>query len=636
MYIFMSLEWVSLKLKNFYLASLVLLGVIWILDLPVRLNIGIVTASYISLMLAISIAAGFLLKPSHKGNSAVIIDIGLGVLALLSWGWVALNYISWLTDLANRGIEKWLPGVLAIILLIEALRRFCGFAITILTIVFIAYGFFGHNFSGILEGAAVSPSRLILYFYADSGGVPGLILSIVCSVVFGFLLMGELMKASGGGQFLTDVSLSLMGHFRGGPAKVSIVASSIFGSISGSTVGNVMSTGVVTIPLMKKTGLPGYFAAAVEAIASNGGQLAPPVMGATAFLIAEFLDIPYLEVVGAAALPAFIYYVILFVQVDLMAKDNNLMGLDKTETPVFADLVRQKGLHLLPIVSLIFLMFVIGLQPAKSALMSGFLALLAGLVLRSTKLNFPMIMEFLENVSKTLIPIILIGGAAGIIVGVLNITGLGFNLTLGLTEIGAQYGLLVMLILTGIIAIILGMGMPTAAVYIVLSVVLAPAVIEMGVPVLAAHLFIFYFGLLSMITPPVAVASFVAAGIAEASLWRTSFTAIKLGIAAYFLPFLFVYNDSLLLKGTWVEILLIFLTCLVSGLMIASALREVNFRSLKGISRMLCCTCLSIVVGSATLWLERDSVGGVLGVLFVGGFLFAALHKMKMFNERGS
>ena len=632
----MSLEWVSLKLKNFYLASLVLLGVIWILDLPVRLNIGIVTASYISLMLAISIAAGFLLKPSHKGNSAVIIDIGLGVLALLSWGWVALNYISWLTDLANRGIEKWLPGVLAIILLIEALRRFCGFAITILTIVFIAYGFFGHNFSGILEGAAVSPSRLILYFYADSGGVPGLILSIVCSVVFGFLLMGELMKASGGGQFLTDVSLSLMGHFRGGPAKVSIVASSIFGSISGSTVGNVMSTGVVTIPLMKKTGLPGYFAAAVEAIASNGGQLAPPVMGATAFLIAEFLDIPYLEVVGAAALPALIYYVILFVQVDLMAKDNNLMGLDKTETPVFADLVRQKGLHLLPIVSLIFLMFVIGLQPAKSALMSGFLALLAGLVLRSTKLNFPMIMEFLENVSKTLIPIILIGGAAGIIVGVLNITGLGFNLTLGLTEIGAQYGLLVMLILTGIIAIILGMGMPTAAVYIVLSVVLAPAVIEMGVPVLAAHLFIFYFGLLSMITPPVAVASFVAAGIAEASLWRTSFTAIKLGIAAYFLPFLFVYNDSLLLKGTWVEILLIFLTCLVSGLMIASALREVNFRSLKGISRMLCCTCLSIVVGSATLWLERDSVGGVLGVLFVGGFLFAALHKMKMFNERGS
>lgn len=629
----MSLEWVSLKLKNFYLASLVLLGVMWILDIPIRLNIGIVTASYISLMLAISIAAGFLLKPSYKGSSAVVFDIGLGLLALLSWGWVALNYISWLTDLANRGVEKWLPGVLAIILLIEALRRFCGYAITVLTIVFIVYGFLGHNFSGIFEGAAVSPSRLILYFYADSGGVPGLILSIVCSVVFGFLLMGELMKASGGGQFLTDISLSLMGHYRGGPAKVSIVASSIFGSISGSTVGNVMSTGVVTIPLMKKTGLPGYFAAAVEAIASNGGQLAPPVMGATAFLIAEFLDIPYLEVVGAAVLPAIIYYVILFVQVDLMAKDNNLVGLKKTETPIFGNLIKQKGLHLIPIVSLIFLMFVIGLQPAKSALMSGFLALLAGLVLRSTKLSFSMIMEFLENVSKTLIPIILIGGAAGIIVGVLNITGLGFSLTLGLTEIGAKYGLLVMLILTGIIAIILGMGMPTAAVYIVLSVVLAPAVIEMGVPILAAHLFIFYFGLLSMITPPVAVASFVAAGIAGASLWRTSFTAIKLGVAAYFLPFLFVYNDSLLLKGTWVEILLIFSTCLVSGLMIASALREINFRSLKGVLRMLCCTCLSMVVGSATLWLERDSMGVIL-VLIISGFLFAALQKMKWFGEK--
>jgi TRAP transporter 4TM/12TM fusion protein len=605
---------------------------LWILDIPVRLNIGVVTASYISLMLAVSIAAGFLLKPSFKGGTSVLLDIGIGLLALISWGWVAVNYIDWLTDLANRGIEKWVPGIIAIILLIEALRRFCGAAITILTVVFIAYGFFGHNLGGIFEGAAVSPTRLILYFYADSGGIPGLILSIVCSVVFGFLLMGELMKTSGGGQFLTDISLSLMGHYRGGPAKVSIVASSIFGSISGSTVGNVMSTGVVTIPLMKKTGLPGYFAAAVEAIASNGGQLAPPVMGATAFLIAEFLDIPYLEVVGAAALPAIIYYVILFAQVDLMAKDNNLRGLKKSETPVFSKLIKQKGLHLIPIVSLIFLMFVIGLQPAKSALMSGFLAILAGLILRTVKPSLSLIMEFLGNVSKTLIPIILIGGAAGIIVGVLNITGLGFNLTLGLTEIGAQYGLLVMLILTGIIAIILGMGMPTAAVYIVLSVVLAPAVIEMGVPVLAAHLFIFYFGLLSMITPPVAVASFVAAGIAEASLWRTSFTAIKLGIAAYFLPFLFVYNDSLLLRGTWVEILLIFLTCLVSGLMIASALREINFRSPNGILRMLCCVCLSLMVGSATLWLERDSMN-VLIVLAISSLLFTALQRINVFSE---
>ena len=631
----MTLERISLKLKNFYLASLVLLGMLWILDIPVRLNIGVVTASYISLMLAVSIAAGFLLKPSFKGSTSVLLDIGIGLLALISWGWVAVNYIDWLTDLANRGMEKWVPGIIAIILLIEALRRFCGAAITILTVVFIAYGFFGHNLGGIFEGAAVSPTRLILYFYADSGGVPGLILSIVCSVVFGFLLMGELMKTSGGGQFLTDISLSLMGHYRGGPAKVSIVASSIFGSISGSTVGNVMSTGVVTIPLMKKTGLPGYFAAAVEAIASNGGQLAPPVMGATAFLIAEFLDIPYLEVVGAAALPAIIYYVILFAQVDLMAKDNNLRGLKKSETPVFGTLIKQKGLHLIPIVSLIFLMFVIGLQPAKSALMSGFLAILAGLILRTVRPSLSLIMEFLGNVSKTLIPIILIGGAAGIIVGVLNITGLGFNLTIGLTEIGAQYGLLVMLILTGIIAIILGMGMPTAAVYIVLSVVLAPAVIEMGVPVLAAHLFIFYFGLLSMITPPVAVASFVAAGIAEASLWRTSFTAIKLGIAAYFLPFLFVYNDSLLLRGTWVEILLIFLTCLVSGLMIASALREVNFRSPNGILRMLCCVCLSLMVGSATLWLERDSMN-VLIVLAISSLLFAALQRINVFSEEKS
>ena len=595
------------KLKSFYIWSLVLLGISWIFDLPVRLNIGVVTASYISVMLAIAIAAGFLLKPLSDDLKPSIIDLVMGFLAIICWGWASLNYVDWLTDLANRGIEKWIPGVIAILLLIEALRRYCGYAITILTIIFIVYGFFGHNLPGIMQGAQVNPTRLVLYFYADTGGVPGLILSIVCSVVFGFLLMGELLKVSGAGQFLTDLSLSLMGHYRGGPAKVSIVASSIFGSISGSTVGNVMSTGVVSIPLMKKTGLPGYFAAAVEAIASNGGQLAPPVMGATAFLIAEFLDIPYVEVVAAAALPAIIYYVILFAQVDLMAKDNNLKGIDRSKLPDFKFLLSKRGLHLFPIVLLIFLMFGVGLQPAKSALISGFAAVICGFFMSDSNINHKDINPFMQSVSQTLIPIILIGGAAGIIVGVLNVTGLGFNLTLGLTDIGNQYGLLVMLFLTGIVAIILGMGMPTAAVYIVLSVVLAPAVIEMGVPVLAAHLFIFYFGLLSMITPPVAVASFVAAGIAGSSLWKTSFTAIKLGIAAYLLPFLFVYNDSLLFKGSWAEILNIFFTCLISGLILSHVLRGNSIKSLKEIIIIGLYLFSSLLIGSSTLWLGRDS-----------------------------
>ena len=595
------------KLKSFYIWSLVLLGISWIFDLPVRLNIGVVTASYISVMLAIAIAAGFLLKPLSDDLKPSIIDLVMGFLAIICWGWASLNYVDWLTDLANRGIEKWIPGGIAILLLIEALRRYCGYAITILTIIFIVYGFFGHNLPGIMQGAQVNPTRLVLYFYADTGGVPGLILSIVCSVVFGFLLMGELLKVSGAGQFLTDLSLSLMGHYRGGPAKVSIVASSIFGSISGSTVGNVMSTGVVSIPLMKKTGLPGYFAAAVEAIASNGGQLAPPVMGATAFLIAEFLDIPYVEVVAAAALPAIIYYVILFAQVDLMAKDNNLKGIDRSKLPDFKFLLSKRGLHLFPIVLLIFLMFGIGLQPAKSALISGFAAVICGFFMSDSNINHKDINPFMQSVSQTLIPIILIGGAAGIIVGVLNVTGLGFNLTLGLTDIGNQYGLLVMLFLTGIVAIILGMGMPTAAVYIVLSVVLAPAVIEMGVPVLAAHLFIFYFGLLSMITPPVAVASFVAAGIAGSSLWKTSFTAIKLGIAAYLLPFLFVYNDSLLFKGSWAEILNIFFTCLISGLILSHVLRGNSIKSLKEIIIIGLYLFSSLLIGSSTLWLGRDS-----------------------------
>ena len=614
------------RLKIFYLSALIFLGICWVADLPIRLNIGVVTASYIMLMLGISIAAGFLIRPGFKQNRINISDLILGLIAIGVWFWSAIHYVDWLTDLAQRGPEKWVPGLIGILLLIEALRRFCGIAITLLTITFILYGFFGYFMDGVFEGAFVNPTRLILYFYADTGGVPGLILSIVCTIVFGFILMGELMKTGGGGQFLTDASLSLMGHYQGGPAKVSIIASSVFGSISGSTVGNVMSTGVVTIPLMKKTGLPGYFAAAVEAIASNGGQLAPPVMGATAFLIAEFLNIPYTRVVGAAILPAIVYYVILFSQVDLMAKDNNLIGLDKSELPRFRDLLRQRGLHLLPIVLLIILMFGFGYQPAKSALLCGASSLAIGGLLGSTKFNKKTFTNFLNNACETLIPVILIGAAAGIIVGVLNITGLGFNLTLLLTDVGKTLGLLVMLMMTGVIAIILGMGMPTAAVYIVLSVVLAPAVTEMGVPVLAAHLFIFYFGLVSMITPPVAVASFVAAGIAKASIWKTSFTAMKLGIAAYLLPFLFVYNDSLLLEGNWYEITMVFTTAIISGLMLSHAFRVGNFSSLARILRTILILLFAFLVGSSTLWLGK-STPMLIPIIIIGFLMTLGLRK---------
>ena len=614
------------RLKTFYLSALIFLGICWVADLPIRLNIGVVTASYIMLMLGISIAAGFLIRPGFRQNRTNISDLILGLIAIGVWFWSAIHYVDWLTDLAQRGPEKWIPGLIGILLLIEALRRFCGIAITLLTITFILYGFFGYFMSGVFEGAFVNPTRLILYFYADTGGVPGLILSIVCTIVFGFILMGELMKTGGGGQFLTDASLSLMGHYQGGPAKVSIIASSVFGSISGSTVGNVMSTGVVTIPLMKKTGLPGYYAAAVEAIASNGGQLAPPVMGATAFLIAEFLNIPYTRVVGAAILPAIVYYVILFSQVDLMAKDNNLIGLDKSELPRFKDLLRERGLHLLPIVLLIILMFGFGFQPAKSALLCGISSLVIGGLLGSTRFNKKTFNNFINNACETLIPVILIGAAAGIIVGVLNITGLGFNLTLLLTDVGKTLGLLVMLMMTGVIAIILGMGMPTAAVYIVLSVVLAPAVTEMGVPVLAAHFFIFYFGLVSMITPPVAVASFVAAGIAKASIWKTSFTAIKLGIAAYLLPFLFVYNDSLLLEGNWYEITMVFATAIISGLMLSHAFRVGNFSSLARILRTILILLFAFLIGSSTLWLGK-SAPMLIPVIIIGFLITLGLRK---------
>jgi TRAP-type uncharacterized transport system fused permease subunit len=271
-------------------------------------------------------------------------------------------------------------------------------------------------------------------------------------------------------------------------------------------------------------------------------------------------------------------------------------------------------------------MFGFGFQPAKSALLCGISSLVIGGLLGSTRFNKKTFNNFINNACETLIPVILIGAAAGIIVGVLNITGLGFNLTLLLTDVGKTMGLLVMLMLTGVIAIILGMGMPTAAVYIVLSVVLAPAVTEMGVPVLAAHFFIFYFGLVSMITPPVAVASFVAAGIAKASIWKTSFTAIKLGIAAYLLPFLFVYNDSLLLEGNWYEITMVFATAIISGLMLSHAFRVGNFSSLARILRTILILLFAFLIGSSTLWLGK-SAPMLIPVIIIGFLITLGLRK---------
>ena len=388
------------------------------------------------------------------------------------------------------------------------------------------------------------------------------------TLILGFLILGQVMQASGATKFFSDIAMASIGRKRGGPAKVSVVGSSLMGTVSGATVANIMSTGMISIPLMKRNGFKGAMAAGIEAVASNGSQLAPPVMGATAFIIAEYLEMPYSTIVAAAILPAIVYYVFLFCQIDFYARDKGLEGLKKSELPKMFDVIKAGWLFIIPLGVLIFFLFVLAFNPAKSALYAT-LSLLFLALLKFKKLpSLKIIYECILGLGKPFVMLVMICAGAGIIIGVINMSGLGFSLALALSDVGIAYGLFVMLLLTALASIVLGMGMPTSAVYIIVAMLLAPAITDMGVPAIAAHFFVFYFGLASFLTPPVAIASYAAASLAKADLRETSMAGLKLGLSAFIIPFYFIYNPEILMVGEWNVILSSFTLLVIAGVLL--------------------------------------------------------------------
>ena len=592
-------------LEKIYLATIVLIGVAWVMDVPQYFGLSLISAEWMGPLLSVGIAAAFLKHP--YAQKAGLFEVFLGLVALLSWGWMSLHYSDWIIDIFGYTAEKFIPGIIALLLLMEALRKSAGLPITILVWILIAYGFFGYLMPQPFEAEQLQLPRLIMYLYADTNGIPGQVLSVIGRLVLAFIVLGKLMQLTGATQFFTDLALAAMGHRRGGPAKVAVVASSIFGSINGTSVGNIMSTGIVTIPLMKKAGFKAHYAAAIEAVASNGGQFAPPVMGATAFLIAEFLQMNYIDVVIAAAVPAALYYICLFLQVDAIALRDGLHGLPKEELPKASKVLKKGWVFLLPLGFLLYLLFWRGFSPAVAALWAVG-ALLVLTIFRNRRfLTWKEWGALVVGGGENMLPLLMIGGGAGVVIGVMNVTGLGFSLSLVLTQIGVNAGLFVMLMLTGVIAIILGMGMPTAAIYVVLSVILAPAIVDMGVSPIAAHLFIFYFGLLSFLTPPVAIASFVAAGIAGSKIWPTSWTGVQLAAVAYILPFLWCYNEALLLQGSTVANIYAVTTAFIAVLLIAKALQLMIEKTMFSLGKSLLVFGGGLAVGSSTIWLGNES-----------------------------
>jgi TRAP transporter 4TM/12TM fusion protein len=377
-----------------------------------------------------------------------------------------------------------------------------------------------------------------------------------------FILMGQLLFAAGGGQFLTDLAMAIMGRRRGGAAKIAVIASALFGSISGTAVSNVASTGVLTIPMMRRSGYSAVNAAAIEAVSSTGGQLMPPIMGAAAFLIAEFLEIDYADVIVAALIPALLYYTAIFIQVDLLAARYDI-AVVKEDIPRFRTVIAAGWHFILPVVVLLYALFELSVEPEVAALYASVFIVIFGLIrgYGDKKLRFRDILSTLPNTSLICMQLFMILGGAGFVIGVLNITGLGGALALALVHMGGG-NLALLLIIAAVVCIVLGMGMPTVGVYILLATLVAPAIVESGVPELSAHMFIFYFGMMSMITPPIALAAFAAAAISKSSPIQTGWASMKLGWVAYIIPFAFVASPALLMDGGTVEILLISTMCL--------------------------------------------------------------------------
>lgn len=608
------------KLLNAILVLLPLLGMLWALNVPQMLGVPVVTQQVVAVVLGLASAGSLLGHP--YGRRVSLLDMALAVIALASWCWYAWNFERWMVSMAFRTPDMWIPGIFALVLLVEGLRKSMGIVIAGLVWVVSLYGFFGDRIPGILEAAVFAPTRTVLYLYADSNGVPGMVITVIVTLVLPFMVFGKVMEIVGGMAFFNNLALALVGHRRGGPAKVSIVASGFFGMLSGSTVANIMSTGVFTIPLMVRSGLTRVQAAAIEAVASNGGQIAPPIMGTTAFIMAEFLQVPYTDIMVAASIPAAFYFLVLFLKVDAMATRNGATGLDRHEIPEVGATIRGGWEMLISIGLLLYLLFSSGFQPGFCALLSSAVMLAVYAVKVRFRLDVPELGRAAVALGREFAPLALIGGAAGIIIGLMNSTGFAFQLSLALTHLASAYGLFALLLLAAFVAIILGMGMPTAAVYIVLVTVVAPAVIDFGVEPISAHMFLLYFGLMSMVTPPIAIGSIVAARVAGANMWATGFLSMRIGIAVYCLPFLWVYNPALLLQGSVLEIVVVVSNVLAAAFLLKQSMLQAPVRAIPDPVFALLMVIAAGVTLAGTVMYGTESVLAI-GVSILGAALAA-------------
>ncbi len=510
----------------------------------------------------------FLLYPLKPGGGPGWRALDAALL-LGSWAFILhifLNYdyiINRIIYIDDLTVVDKIDAVLAVLLVLEATRRVLGWALPITASAFLLYAAFFTQ---------VKLPVLMEQLYLSTEGIFGSTLGVSASYVMLFVLFGAFMEKSGTGKLFMDFALAITGHTAGGPGKVSVVSSSLFGTVSGSAVANVMVDGPMTIPLMKRTGFRPPFAAAVEAVASTGGQIMPPVMGAAAFVMAEFQGVSYFQVTLWAAIPAFLYYLAVFFAVHFEAKRVGLLGVPKSELPRLGAVMRARG-HLFVPIFIVFVGLIAGYSAPLCALAGTLTCLPMALMRKLTRaaINWKSVLEALEDGARNTLSVAMACACAGIVIGCVTITGMGISFTQVVVGL-AQNMLLLALLLTAIAGIVLGMGMPTTPAYIVMVALLVPALVKLGAITPAAHMFAFYFAILSAITPPVALAVFAAASLAKTDLWKAGWEAVRIGSAGFIVPFMFIYEPSLLMIGDWQTIVSSFVTASIGTILLAAGL----------------------------------------------------------------
>ena len=591
--------------QDLLLVLVPIMGIVSILNLPLYVGLSFYLQQYLAIFFSLVLSLVFLLIPARKKMAMDRLpwyDSIFALLSLIVGFYAAIFYKEIVVEIGLLLPHRVVLGTIAILLILEATRRLIGWPFLIIVIFFIFYALFASIFPGGLYGKAISWPRLANSLYLDPQGILGIAIEVTATVVFAFVIFGQTLFRTGGGQFFIDAALSIMGRFRGGPAKVSVLSSSLFGTISGSAVANVMVDGWFTIPLMKANGFKDYVASAVEAVASTGGQIMPPVMGAAAFLMATFLGIPYAKVAISAALPAILYYVAVYIQIDLIAIRDGLHGLPPESLPSLKNVMKGGGWpFFISILILIYLLFIRNLDAEKAGLYSAASVFIISFFQKETRPDIRKFFSILRDTGEGMLEIGVISAAAGLIIGIISITGLGFTFSSTLVSIagGSKF---ILLALAAAGAIVLGMGMTVTAAYLLMVILIAPALTTMGVVPLNAHLFVFYFAVMSFVTPPVCLAVYAAASIGKADMLKTGYQAIRLSIAAYIVPFIFAYHPALLLQGTFFEVLEAVVTALIGIGLVAIAVEGYLFRPLDWIKRALLCGggILSLIPGWRT------------------------------------